>query len=501
VDIRKEEEVMSEEIAGFQVRYIERGGHHMVIEQGIKREQLHELQIQMLATSKIPGLLPLRIDEIDLQIQLLYNISSYKMLHYALQIRKLTDTDAIAFIKSLTDILGNSLNYLLHESKYVIHERMIYIGEQWGDVSLTYVPGNFVTLPSLQKQLKKLLSTLVQHMHNHQVSCDAIVDLQRYCEREAWTFSGFQQEVDNIGASPIWVQQKKEMSIEKQASLPNNSEQQPLIVSNQIPQAHSEFPKEEDNWKGTWWEEVEEISPKSSILKIELSPKAAKSIVYILLAILIVVGLQTAMSPTDLWIYSSGGILLIFASAILLLKNHLRPKDNTEDEEYVTPPARPTNMILQNDALAQTENVDLDAYYQQLGNKTTLLAPSHAMATTLLDAKSREQFDQGIHRTNQSKSQAFLETNTNGRTQLIRIHQTPFLIGRDEAGVNLTIQTNGASRIHAEISEGMGGYVIRDLDSKNGTFLNDRELVPYESYQLTDGDVVGIVACQIVFRK
>lgn len=488
---------MSEEVAGLQVSYIERGGHYMVIDQGIKREQLHELQVQMLTTSKIPGILPLRIDEIDFHVQLLYNLNSYKMLHYALQIRKLTEKDAIAFMKSLTDILGNSVNYLLHESKYVLHNRMIYIGEQWGDVNLTYIPGNFVSLPSLQNQLKKLLATLLEHLNNHQESCDGLADLQRYCEREAWTFSGFRQEIDNIGATPIWVQQQKETSLDKEVSSPNRIEPQPLIVSNQIAQAHIEFPKEEDNWKGTWWEEVEESSPKSSFLKINISAKAAKSIIYILLALLIVVGLQTAMNPTDLWIYMSCGLFIIFASAILLLKNYLLPKEDAEDEEYVTPPARPMNMLVQNDDLGKSEDVDLDTYYQHLGNKTTLLAPSHAMATTLLNAKSREQLDPDVHR----KSHAMLEVKTNGHSRQIRIHQTPFLIGRDETSVNLPIQTTGASRVHAEISEGKGGYVIRDLDSKNGTLLNEQELVPYESYELSDGDVIGIVANQIVFRK
>lgn len=551
---------MSEEIAGFQVSYIDRGGHYMLLEQEVKREQLIELQVQMLSTGTIPGLLPLRVDEIDFHIQLLYNISSRKMLHYALQIRKLTSKDAIDLITSMTATIGNSLNYLLHESKYVLHDRLIYVGEHWGDIWLTYVPGNIVALPSLQNQIKKLLSILVQHLQNHHEPCDDVVRLQRHCEREAWTFADFRQEVEQLLAVPYWVKeptvnnrgvadeqqvlhhavhQTLDQSLQQSVLHP---QQEPLhqavnqpqhqahqasrqhqhqaehISPNHSHQVRTELPKEEDNWKGTWWEDVEEVSSKESIFDLNLSQKAAKSIIYVILAVSIIVGAQTAMNPTKLWICMAIVVVIILATGVLLLKKQLFPnRGMIVNENYEDNQNNQGNQYNQDKEYGQTHvsimskinkmsiepdpDSDLDTYYQQLGNKTSLLAPNHAMVTSLLDAKSREEFDREIQRASTSESQPMLEIKVNGRIEHKRIHNLPFVIGRDDTGVGLTVHTKGVSRIHAEVCEGSGGYVIRDLDSKNGTTLNEQELVPYESYPLSDGDMIGIVSYKIVFRS
>ncbi|TCZ81012.1 FHA domain-containing protein [Paenibacillus albiflavus] len=534
---------MSEEIAGLQVRYIDRGGHYMVIDQGISREQLNELQTQMLTASTIPGVLPLRIDEIDLQIQLLYDISTYKMLHYALQIRRLTDKNAVELITRMTDILSNSVNYLLQEGKYVIHDRMIYVGENWGDVSLAYVPIHHAAIPSLQNQFKKLLATLAQYLHNHHEPSEAVKALQRYCDRSAWTLAGFKEEVAGFQPAPDWFYQSNEnkkanesknkqeiqadsspiLTTQTQAPAPEIQPKieysQPVpprstvdsedyakdesVLAKQLVHDHVEQLREESNWKGTWWDEVEEESPKKSLMNINLSQKTAKMIIYVLLAVTVVLGAQTAMEPTDLWLYPSSGMLVLLLISLFVLKDCLLSNKEKTEREQSIPPSRMNTFIPHepNDLPNHTEPKNLDSYYDQLGNRTTLLSSSHPMATTLLDAKSKAEFAQGIVRVNPAPIEPTLEVSTNGRLEIKRIHQTPYLIGRDETGANLIIQTQGVSRIHAEVSEGLNGYVIRDLDSKNGTTLNEQTLVPYESYLLSDGDVIGIVSSKMIFRK
>jgi hypothetical protein len=71
------------------------------------------------------------------------------------------------------------------------------------------------------------------------------------------------------------------------------------------------------------------------------------------------------------------------------------------------------------------------------------------------------------------------------------------VIGRNE-DCHVVIDDRQASRHHARITQTEDGYVLEDLDSKNGTFLNGQLLtVPVV---LKDGDVIGIAfAAKLAF--
>ena len=64
-------------------------------------------------------------------------------------------------------------------------------------------------------------------------------------------------------------------------------------------------------------------------------------------------------------------------------------------------------------------------------------------------------------------------------------------IGR-EATATLVINHYSISRHHAEISCINGVYLLRDLDSKNGTFINETRLAPGRAYALKQRDSIRI---------
>jgi predicted component of type VI protein secretion system len=75
----------------------------------------------------------------------------------------------------------------------------------------------------------------------------------------------------------------------------------------------------------------------------------------------------------------------------------------------------------------------------------------------------------------------------------------PFTFGREPAN-NLVLQDPEISRRHAQISFQEGGYVIQDLGSTNGTFVNGRRVgLPTP---LHDGDVIFLAnAVALVFYQ
>src|SRR5262245_29120954 len=90
----------------------------------------------------------------------------------------------------------------------------------------------------------------------------------------------------------------------------------------------------------------------------------------------------------------------------------------------------------------------------------------------------------------------FLESLVEGGRQLRRVavHPLPYRIGR-RPGLDLTLPSDGVSKEHAEIYTDGDGLRVRDLGSKNGTFLNRRRV---EDSPLQEGDILHFA--QLEFR-
>jgi pSer/pThr/pTyr-binding forkhead associated (FHA) protein len=61
------------------------------------------------------------------------------------------------------------------------------------------------------------------------------------------------------------------------------------------------------------------------------------------------------------------------------------------------------------------------------------------------------------------------------------------MIGR-RPGNQVMLEADNVSRNHAAIERRDGQYRVLDLDSANGTFLNDQRIEPTGAVQLADGD-------------
>ncbi|WP_150265710.1 DUF6382 domain-containing protein [Paenibacillus tepidiphilus] len=87
-----------------------------------------------------------------------------------------------------------------------------------------------------------------------------------------------------------------------------------------------------------------------------------------------------------------------------------------------------------------------------------------------------------------------------GAVETIELNRSSFIIGRSSEVAQYVEKSEGASRVHAEISRGPAGYVLKDLDSRNGTLYQGEAMVPYKEYPLSDGTVFSIVKGRYTFR-
>lgn len=88
-------------------------------------------------------------------------------------------------------------------------------------------------------------------------------------------------------------------------------------------------------------------------------------------------------------------------------------------------------------------------------------------------------------------------------------HQTPeeivfpeqaAIVGKSRQRAQIVIEKEGISRTHARIGRKEAGCFVEDLNSRNGTFVNDQVLNPREGCILQPGDRVRFADQEYVFR-
>lgn len=72
----------------------------------------------------------------------------------------------------------------------------------------------------------------------------------------------------------------------------------------------------------------------------------------------------------------------------------------------------------------------------------------------------------------------------------IPITSYPFFIGKLKKNVDYCIENNMVSRYHAKITKEAGRFYITDLNSTNGTYINDELLLTYQKKELKEGDII-----------
>ncbi|UJF35949.1 DUF6382 domain-containing protein [Paenibacillus hexagrammi] len=151
-------------IFGLRYDFVYRHGHYMELHRdgGIAQEELSALQLRMLESNCIPRLLPLDVHEMDFKISLLYQVSGKRMLSHVLKTEDTGPRELLKLAYSIICAIDDSKNYMLNEDHFILKDNFIFIGNDWSDVYLTYVPLHELSEPNdIRAQVHKLFQELL----------------------------------------------------------------------------------------------------------------------------------------------------------------------------------------------------------------------------------------------------------------------------------------------------------------------------------------------------
>ncbi len=83
---------------------------------------------------------------------------------------------------------------------------------------------------------------------------------------------------------------------------------------------------------------------------------------------------------------------------------------------------------------------------------------------------------------------------------VIKICELPFIVGSYKNSCNYIINDRRISKMHFKISKRNQQFFITDLNSTNGTYINESRLSRNETEELADGDIIRAALCEYRFE-
>ncbi|QHT62784.1 FHA domain-containing protein [Paenibacillus lycopersici] len=529
-------------------------GHEMIVDlqSGLTRDQLDGIEIQMLQGQRIPKLLPVEWIDIDGSITFRYPLQGKRMLMHRLQTQRMTMLDFYSLLLSVAEALDDCRHYMLRPDCFLLHEQYVFIGDNWDDAALAYVPlRNKGVVASAGEAVLAMairwvgdidepdgigLQQVFQHLRGEHVSWEQL-------RVTLLALLGASQSAAAEGVAPIGDMAMGETAVSRpplQARQPLQTDQ-PLQQPGRAPiqrgqmQAersaiiHEYMPAEPAwNRSNPTVEERERAEPAEAVdlplteISEQAGPSRAGWMIgagWVLAAAVLWRFLYLAAPTRQNMLLSAAGTLMIGAIGWIVFRR-IKDRDwESEEEEEVQDEAIDRwkggkawaiddDFVPNSDALGRRAAVpaagmadgSASAKWSQhrqrsLQEEEPGGTDSGEMLFKPLVSKAATSNDATVLLGQEAQASAenkrplpWLERNTDGQTEKIRLERQHFVIGRSNEGVHYIDASSGISRAHLELAGQNGHWSAKDMGSRNGSTLNGNAMVPYKAYTLADTD-------------
>ncbi|MBW4083438.1 DUF6382 domain-containing protein [Paenibacillus sp. S150] len=539
--------------------FVQQDGISMLLgkPEGLRTAELNMVQVRMLMNTGIPHHLRLQLREIDLQVSLEYALSRRKMLSHLLKGEKLGMTEFFGLLLQIAVGMEEGRLYMLQAEQYALHEDYIFIEGplRAGKVYLTYLPlQSAESAMHAGEALKLLIMVLMASVR--ELSGDGVQRLLQYCGEEDFTPAGLKELLAELmtdgegakrradtarSASVVSfldahmtaegsVRERNGATAEVDALASEKLRNDPGFES-AAAEAHKPPP-----WQGGYprlklKEESLQLRLDEPDIDSHAAPEPSAYRTYAMLGGLLVdavlwkflylnspkppglavCALATLVLGMFCWLVWSGRLNLGGVKAEEAAEDELaaagRRKHRELEWDFVRTPAAASGAPDVPVPAQKFENplyTGVQTTQNRAGlperSQATAPAPIPVEATAMLlhDPPSEKERKQEVH------AAPYLERvhdNEGGIPEKIELNRPSFLIGRSPDVAQYVEKSEGVSRVHAEIAKSAGGYILKDLDSRNGTLFQGEAMIPYKEYPLTDGTMFTIVKGCYTFRS
>lgn len=425
------------------------------------REEIQGYQYEMIANNPNPGILPLYTGRTDSRMRFYYNITSKVPLIWLLKRKKLKKNELIAILCGIMKPLLEACNCLLAENKFLIDESYIYVSPELTEISLVYLP------EALEADYAKCFREFVVRL------ITTLADIE-----ESPSDNYFQRILGIIRQESFNIiefdRALKEMSYSGSSGISNKADEAPEDNNEGLAIPPGESPERP-------------LRNETAANKVKTIDERVKYVVLVQIGIILafiglyISGLFKGLNRDDLKSAYAGAALIAGAVDFLAVKKILSGKNKAVEAGSAKAGSAKASSV-ETSSSAKQENREENKI---ISESNVLSSEGRSSETVFLtDVKETEPFLQGCR---------------NGAAEKIPITKKEFIIGRLEGQADYICSNNAVGKVHAEIICKDGLYYIKDLNSKNGTFVNGERIESNTESEIKNNDSVSFANCEYTF--
>jgi hypothetical protein len=420
----------------------------------LQEDMIAEYQIRMIQENPTQHLLSLHKKQIDKDIYFYFDITSKITLNQLLKRIRFNKHKFLSILKSLIKTIGLGKQYLLQGGGFILHSDYIYVDPASLELSIAYMP--IESEADINQEVRTLIMDLLIYKVAFETPAegDFVYELLSSINSESFSLYQLDQVISNIA-----LQQKQEGV-------------QNLSTSNDL------APKSG---------ETKEINIKSGFVKnyfkfilLQLSFAA--------LAVLLSKYFYLQAEKHDGSTLIGMGIMII-ALDILCVSRLRKSNKSAADEGKVHMKTDEQNKVL---IPKKYKGSNKDSRFNAAKSKAL---KEYAAVKEHLDARDFET----RFMLEETPKLACLVGYGNNDKEKILINKPSFVIGRIKSQSDYISSNSAVGKLHAEITNKDGTYYLKDLNSRNGTFINGERIVSNIEHPLQSNDTIAFANSEYKF--
>lgn len=462
--------------------------------------------IRMITENQIPGLLSCECRRMDQKKLYYYDITSRYSLAEKCRYKKIKGMEVLLLVQGLLQTLIVSEEYLIPAKQICLDWNYIYLDPADSQPF-------FCCLPSEEKEpeqgMKELLEELLPQLdHQENEGVSVVYELYQYAIQDSFSIMELQSVLDRRmlelqtispkdqsdtkgkeGDKKINPEIAHESGGEENRHI-HRTEENNRKTRKQEESASQERKRDEQYWMDKRNHE-RALEDFFSAEDDEMSTGKGRFPTWILLVVLcgLLYGLTgygvLAYVPEYLGAWGAAGVIVVLSVLIWQIVIKRKQREDSQIEEqfafYQNKQERNEEAALseiqdwgceeEEYEYEQEENMKVQSWdkriSQEQDNYTQMLITGrkqeHLILTEVYPVAGRQFSVEGNH---------------------------PVIVGQLKEQADLVLPSSAVSRIHASIEKRAGNWYLKDLNSKNGTWVNEQELYGEEEQELSEGDQI-----------
>ncbi|NLL06545.1 MAG: FHA domain-containing protein [Clostridiaceae bacterium] len=520
-----------------------------------KDDSIVEFQVNMLANNPNKHIIPLDVRRNNNRISLYYNVTSKLSLSQYLSRSRLSKIEFVEIFSGIVKTLLNSKGLFLSENSFLLDDEYVYISPDTMCISLIYLPVKLEI--DITKALKDFAINFVVYSANiNEENSDSFLQqFLSFLKKDNFNiidFDKFLKEMKRVLGKQMETDSDKPEVSNKANEIPqaeHTSANTGLQEQNEINYKQNKPKVDIPKAKGVQDRNLKKDNPPNNRQVKELKSTNVQSgnALESLLSkpnILIGASIQAVMVLIVFVLLFSGkldslgndkvstvfGLLLVIAAASYFMwKNVMKIKivserstnkpvvpkrqenkarNNAPSPKIVERPSKDSKLNVQTkilevkkDNIKENKRPDINSHSPKVIEKPYQREVVRQPVGDLkpMPIKISSNVNETVLLGSSDLRHPHLQIYTDTGVEEVVINKPSFIIGRLEGQVDYVHSNNAIGKVHAEIITREGHYYLKDINSKNGTYINGKRIDSNIEYEIQNNDKITLANSEFLF--